>query len=83
MTENIFADEWRDCLKSHYMHVIRTNDRVTELSLRIVMHQAGFSDADLAEFRVRATMHIDDIGDDFVPDLDALHLEEHEHVEER
>lgn len=79
MSENIFADDWRDCLRSHYMHVIRTNDRVTEPSLRIVMNQAGFSDAELAEFRVRATMHVDHLDGDFVPDLDALRLEGHEH----
>lgn len=72
MSENIFADDWRDCLQAHYQHVIRTGDRVTEPTLRVVMHQAGFTDAQLAELRVRATMHVDDIGADFVPDLDVL-----------
>lgn len=70
--ENIFADEWRDCLRAHYQHVIRTRDQVTEPSLRVVMHQAGFDDAELAELRVRATMHVDDAGVDFVPDMDVL-----------
>lgn len=72
MTEDIFADEWRACLQAHYMHVVRNNDRVTEPTLRIVMHDAGFSDAELAELRVRATMHVDDVGADFVPNLDIL-----------
>ncbi|MBZ0281544.1 MAG: hypothetical protein K8L97_12465 [Anaerolineae bacterium] len=72
MSENVFAEDWLDCLRSHYMHVIRTNDRVTLPSLTIVMGQAGFNESELAELRVRATMHVDDIGADFVPDMDVL-----------
>lgn len=72
MVENIFADEWRECLRAHYKHVIRNNDHVTEPSLRVVMHQAGFDESELAELRVLATMHIDDSGADFVPELDVL-----------
>src|SRR5258707_10246762 len=79
MAENIFADEWMECLEAHYMHVIRINDKVTEPSLSIVMHSAGFSDAQLAELRVRATMHVDDVGVDFVPDLDVLEAHDHQH----
>ncbi len=76
MSQNIFADEWRDCLRAHYMSVIRNRDHVTEPSLTIVMHQAGFDDSELAELRVRATMHVDDVSEDFVPDLDVLAVEE-------
>jgi hypothetical protein len=72
MVEDVFADEWRACLRAHYKHVIRTGDHVTEPSLRVVMHQAGFDDSELAELRVLATMHIDDSGADFVPDMDVL-----------
>lgn len=72
MPENVFADEWRECLEAHYMHVIRTKDRVTEPSLTVVMGQAGFNKSELAELRVRATMHIDQSGEDFVPDLEVL-----------
>jgi uncharacterized protein len=79
MAENIFADEWMECLEAHYMHVIRINDKVTEPSLSIVMRSAGFSDAQLAELRVRATMHIDDVSADFVPDLDVLETHDHQH----
>ena len=81
MPENIFEAEWRECLEAHYMHVIRTNDKVTEPSLSIVMHSAGFSDAQLAELRVRATMHVDDVGKDFVPDLEVLDAHDHQHNE--
>ncbi len=80
MSENVFANEWIECLEAHYMHVIRNKDKVTEPSLSIVMHSAGFSDAQLAELRVRATMHVNDSGADFVPDLDVLEAE-HEHDE--
>jgi hypothetical protein len=72
MPENIFEAEWRECLEAHYMHVIRTRDKVTEPSLTVVMHQAGFNDSELAELRVRATMHLDDSGADFVPDMNVL-----------
>lgn len=77
MAENIFADEWLECLEAHYIHVIRVKDHVTEPSLTIVMHSAGFNDSQLAELRVRATMHVDDVGADFVPDLDILESGDH------
>jgi hypothetical protein len=72
MTINPFDTEWRDCLRAHYMHVIRTGDKVTEPSLTVVLHQVGFTDSELAEWRVRATMHVDDVPADFVPDMNVL-----------
>jgi hypothetical protein len=81
MSENVFANEWVECLEAHYMHVIRTKDKVTEPSLSIVMHSAGFTDKQLAELRVRATMHVDDAGEDFVPDLEVLDAHDHDHHE--
>lgn len=81
MSENIFADEWVECLEAHYMHVIRIKDEVTEPSLSIVMHSAGFTDAQLAELRVRTTMHMDDVDADFVPDLNVLDTHDHAHHE--
>ena len=81
MSENIFADEWMECLEAHYMHVVRINDKVTEPSLSIVMRSAGFSDSQLSELRVRATMHVDDVSPDFVPDLDVLEAHDHEPAE--
>jgi hypothetical protein len=73
MSSNPFAQAWRDCLQAHYMHVIRSEDHVTEPTLTHVMQDVGFTAYDLAELRVRATMHVDDVGVDFVPDLDILH----------
>jgi hypothetical protein len=70
--QSIFADEWRDCLKAHYLYVVREQDVRTERTLRGVMHNVGFSDDDLNELRVRTTMHVDDVGTAFVPDLEIL-----------
>ncbi|MBL8117423.1 MAG: hypothetical protein J0L63_03895 [Anaerolineae bacterium] len=75
MSENVFEAEWRACLEAHYVYVVRNHDTVTEPSLTLVMKNAHFTDAELAELRVRATMHVDDVGADFVPDLDVLEAE--------
>lgn len=64
---SVFADDWRACLREHYMHVVRTGDRVTLPSLTLVMHEVGFTDGDLAELRVLATMRADDMPADYVP----------------
>lgn len=70
MPASIFADEWRECLRAHYMTVIRTDDRITERTLRgVMMHEAGFTEAELKELAVRATMRVEDTPADFVPDL--------------
>lgn len=69
-----FAEDWRDCLRVHYQHVIRNQDHTTEGSLTYVLHDIGFSDAQLAELKVRATMRADDMDPDFVPDFDVLQM---------
>lgn len=51
-----FADDWRDCLRAHYQHVIRTDDQVTESTLTGVLRDLNFSTTELAELRVLATM---------------------------
>jgi hypothetical protein len=75
---DIFADEWRDCLQAHYTHVVRENDLKTLESLKTVMHEVGFRDRDLREMLVVATAHVDDVAEDFVPDLDILQQAEQE-----
>jgi hypothetical protein len=70
--DNIFAEDWRDCLRSHYLHVVGEQDGRTERTLRGVMHNVGFSDDELNELRVLATIHVDDVGADFTPDLNVL-----------
>jgi hypothetical protein len=44
---SIFFDAWQACLRAHYVHVIRTNDAVTEPTLRAVLLQSGLSEDDL------------------------------------
>ena len=68
--QSIFSDDWRDCLRAHYMHVIRTDDKGTEVTLRAVMREAGFTADELKALYVEATMHVDDVPPDFIPDMD-------------
>lgn len=70
-----FADDWRDCLSAHFTHVVRTNDVRTEPTLTGVLLNAGFTEAELRELKLRATMHVDDVGTDYVPDLEILQPE--------
>lgn len=75
---NIFADDWRDCLAAHYMHVVRTEDHITRPTLTRILQDAGFEDAELNELSIRATMRAEDMPDGFVPDMDILdHTHEH------
>lgn len=69
---SVFADEWRACLREHYMHVVREGDQKTLASLTLVMYEVGFSDDELRELQVRATMRAEDMPDDFVPDMHLL-----------
>lgn len=78
---NIFADEWRDCLREQYLYVVRENDQTTLVSLTQVMLNVGFTETELREFQVMATMHVDDVAEDFVPDMDILEPTIHAGVE--
>lgn len=69
---SVFADEWRICLREQYKHVIRENDQVTLPSLTAVLYRVGFTDDELAQLRVEATMRTEDVAEDFVPDLEIL-----------
>ena len=72
MNQSPFADDWRASLREHYMDVIRRNDQITLRTLTGVMIETGFSEAELGELRVRATLRADQMPDDFVPDMDIL-----------
>ncbi len=67
-----FAEDWRDCLRVHFQHVVRNKDHTTEQTLVGVLQDIGFTEPQLAELKVLATMRADEVGPDFVPDLDAL-----------
>lgn len=69
---SIFSDEWRDCLRAHYTHIVRNGDHGTEKTLRGVMHEVGFGEDELRQLYVMATAHVDAVGADFVPDMDIF-----------
>jgi hypothetical protein len=70
--QSVFSTDWRDCLREQYLHVIRTGDVTTEQSLLAVLNTLGFRDTELAELRVRATMHVNVAPQDFVPNTETL-----------
>ncbi len=70
--QSVFGEEWRDCLRAHYTQVVRNQDTGTERSLHGVMLEAGFREDEIAQLSLRATMHVDNVGADFVPDMDIL-----------
>jgi hypothetical protein len=47
--QSIFFEEWRACLREHYLHVVRTGDTITEPTLRTVLLETGFTEDDLEE----------------------------------
>ena len=69
---SVFFDEWLSSLRAQYQHVVRADDRVTLPSLTEVMRQVGFSETELRQLRLDATMRADEVADDFAPDLAIL-----------
>lgn len=68
----IFQDEWRKCLQEHYKDVVQRRDERTRTTLQPILGRIGFREDELKELYVRASMHVDDVGADFVPAFDAL-----------
>lgn len=71
-SRSVFFDEWLSSLREQYKHVVRSNDRVTLPTLTAVMQNVGFGEKELAQLRIEATMHVDDIPQDFTPDMSIL-----------
>ncbi len=46
-TEDLFFEEWRACLRAHYQYVVRTEDTVTEPTLREVLLLTGLSEHEI------------------------------------
>lgn len=45
---SIFFNEWRNCLREHYRYVLRTEDWITEKTLReVLLGVGGFSEDEL------------------------------------
>ncbi|NLX11370.1 MAG: hypothetical protein GXY36_17120 [Chloroflexi bacterium] len=57
-SRSIFFDEWQACLRSHYVHVIRNQDFVTEQTLRRVLQHAGLTEDDLLALQQEAGLEI-------------------------
>lgn len=72
---SVFSDAWRECLREQYKSVIRENDTVTKKSLDSVMAQVGFSEDELKQLIIEATMRAEDVPDDFVPELDPFEVQ--------
>ncbi len=71
---NPFEDDWRECLGVHYMHVVREvangmSPQHNADTLRSVLIKAGFSDSELEELFIRATMRADDLPPEYLPAL--------------
>ena len=69
---SVFVDEWRRSLREQYKHVVRSNDRVTLPSLTAVMLNVGFSEDELKQLKLDATIRAEDVDADFKPDLDLI-----------
>jgi len=69
---SVFFEEWIRSLREQYKYVVRNRDKVTLPSLTAVLHQVGFTDDELAQLRIEATMHLDDVGADYVADMTIL-----------
>ncbi len=46
--KDLFFEEWRACLRAHYQYVVRTEDTVTEPTLREVLKLSGISTEEIA-----------------------------------
>ncbi len=68
MSQRIFADDWRDCLREQYKSVIRQQDARTEVTLTAVLVEVGFTQDELAKLKFEATLRADDMPDDYVPE---------------
>lgn len=81
---DIFGNDWRDCLKAHFMYTIKVGDTLTTESLAGLLLSANIPESVLAELRVRATMHVDEVGKNYEPDLGILdeHNDHHHSVHE-
>jgi len=51
---SIFSEEWRGCLRAHYMYVIRAQDTLTEQTLRHVLMQTGMGEDELLDLQRQA-----------------------------
>ena len=68
--QSLFYEDWRACLRAHYMHVVSTNDRVTEPTLHEVLLKVGFSENEIREIAIQAKMREVDAAPGDLPGMD-------------
>lgn len=76
--ENVFFEDWQQCLREHYLHVVRNDDQVTEPSLREVLLQNAFTVAQLSHLYDLALLQRQ-YGADYDPDPEAYKWVTEEH----
>lgn len=78
---NVFTEEWRACLREHYKHVVQHDTATTLDSLRAALLRPNgvdgdqppiFTEDEVRQFHLEATMRAEDMPDDFVPDFEAV-----------
>ncbi len=52
--KDLFFEEWRACLRAHYRYVVRTEDEVTEPTLREVLLLTGIPAEEIEALREEA-----------------------------
>lgn len=70
-----FDAQWRACQREHYKHAVRHGSAQRRAATADAMRATGVGEAELSELYLQATMHVDDVPDDFVPDLATLERE--------
>jgi hypothetical protein len=76
MSNRVFAEEWRACLRAHYQYVIRNEDKVTERTLVGVLHEVGFTDDDLSQLGSASNTNPEESGSDQTRAADAVPVAE-------
>lgn len=72
MPRSPFADDWHAAQEQHFQHILRTGDAGARRDAIALMQQAGYDEAAIQALYIRATMHMDDIPPDFVPDMEVI-----------
>ena len=78
--QNLFAEDWANCLRAHYAHVIHEHDDNNEKSLITVLLQTGFTEDDIQEMRAEAIGEMEPPEEIAEPPMTALAQEEYEWV---
>lgn len=69
---SFFAAEWRACLAEQYQQVVRGSNRAQRDDYAQTLRDAGFSESEIAQLYLDATLRQEDLPAGFVPDLALL-----------